>query len=301
MQQSLSAPPSDSGELIGTYRHGKGFLVFLLSFGGVMLCLAGLLLYLSSVLPASDNGPVSVHTRRGMALDFSSPEMLIYCVSGFLAFIALGMFALYLQQKKRRQAVYDVYQHGVAYGIGATRTYLPFADIEDLYLFTSGQAAYSGLITNVAFRRNAGEPFHRVVESLKGFYGFQQEVRQLHVHERLPVVMSTLAAGGAVTFKFLADRKVWSKRAAGNPLDVSTESISLTREFLEVRGKQVAISTLNTVDLNAWTERVIIRDEAGKEVLNTICTGIMSHDLFLNTLAALFEASHTGEPLTAPA
>ncbi|WP_256658696.1 hypothetical protein [Pseudomonas sp. LP_7_YM] len=68
-----------------------------------------------------------------------------------------------------------------------------------------------------------------------------------------------------------------------------------------MRGKQVAISTLITVDLNAWTERVIVRDESGMEVLNTICTGIMSHDLFLNTLAALFEASHTGEPLAEPA
>ncbi|TDV67622.1 hypothetical protein [Pseudomonas sp. LP_7_YM] len=104
--------PPDAGELTGTYCHGKGFLVFLLSFGGVMLCLAGFLLYLSSVLPPSDNGPASVHTHTGMALDFSSPQMLIYCVSGFLAFIALGVpFTCNRVYESARQTGGDFHTH----------------------------------------------------------------------------------------------------------------------------------------------------------------------------------------------
>lgn len=50
------------------------------------------------------------------------------------------------------------------------------------------------------------------------------------------------------------------------------------------------MSSLRSVDLNAWTEKVVIKDESGKPVLSTIATGILSHDLFLNTLDAVFAA-----------
>jgi hypothetical protein len=301
MQQS--SPSSATGELIRTFRHGKGFVIFTLVFGIVMLCLAGFLLYLSTKLPVDASAPVSVNSSRGMRLDFSSPQTMIYAVSAFLALLAFVMFGIHVWQKKLRQTSYEVYEHGIAHMAGAHKDYVPFTAIEDLYLFSSGQAAFTGLITNLAFRRKADEPFHRVIESLKGFHDFQQRVRELHVRERLPLVLSTLQSGGAVTFRYVTNGQVWSKRATGNALNIKTESIIVTANFIEVQGRKVPMSTLRTVDLSAWTERVVIKDENGQEVLSTLCTGILSHDLFLNTLDVLLgaeaESRDQAEPVLA--
>lgn len=297
MQQSPSPSTPATGELIASYRHGKGFPMFMLILALVMLGMACFVLYLGTILPASSAGPVSVTSSRGTHLDFSSPQMLIYFTSAFLAVIAAGLFGLYVWQKRLRQASYEVYERGIAHSIGTNKEYVPFAEIEDLYLFSSGQVAISGLITNLAYRRNANEPFHRVIESLKGFYDFQQRVRELHVRERLPAVLQTLETGGVVTFKYVPSDAVWGKRMKGNFLQLATQPILMTRDFLEVQGRKVPMSSLRTVDVSVWSEKVVIKDETGKEVLSTVCTGILSHDLFLATLSAILddEAADRGE------
>ncbi|MGF6201405.1 hypothetical protein [Pseudomonas laurylsulfatiphila] len=282
MQQSPTPASTVTGQLISTFHHGKGFLVFMLLFAIVLLGLAGFVLYLATILPTGSSG---ANTSRG-----SSPQLLIYSVSGLLVVISAVLFGLYAWHKKLRGTHYEVYERGIVAVSGKQQQFTAFAEVEDLYLFGSGQTAFTGLITNLAYRRNDSEPFHRVIESLKGFQDFQQLVRELHVRERLPVVMNKLESGGAVTFNYVPTGQVWRKRIAGDFLNVVTQTISVTREFLEVDGRKVPVSSLASVDLNAWSEKVTLKDEAGNQVLSTVCTGIMSHDLFLTTLDVLLDA-----------
>lgn len=213
MQSSPSQAPSNAGELIASFRHGKAFLVVSLIFGTVMLALAGFVLYLSTILPPGNDGPVSLQTSRGMTLNFSDPHMVFYATSVLLAVIGLSMFAVYVWHKK---------------------------------------------------------------------------LRELHVRARLPAVAATLEAGGAVTFNCISSAQVWGKRVTGNFLKITTTPILVSATFLEYQGRKVPMASLRTVDLNAWTENVVIKDENGKPVLSTIATGILSHDLFLNSLDVLF-------------
>jgi hypothetical protein len=60
------------------------------------------------------------------------------------------------------------------------------------------------------------------------------------------------------------------------------------------------VSTLTSVDLNAWSEKVTIKDETGNPMLSTVCTGIMSHDLFLTTLDVLLDVDRASNDETAP-
>ncbi|UOB23218.1 hypothetical protein MRY17_21270 [Pseudomonas orientalis] len=287
MQSSSTQTPSATGELIASFRHGKGFLIFSLIFGVVLLGLAVFVLYLGTILPAGSNGPVVGQTVRGMSFSFSSPQTVIYFTSALLAVLALGVFAGYAWHRKLRAPRYNVYEHGIERFINDQHDYTAFTDIEDLYLFGSGQTVMTGMITNLAYRRNASEPFHRVIETLKGFYEFQQLVRELHVRARMPAVIATLETGGAVTFNCISSGQVWGKRVSGNFLKITTSPIMVSRAFLDYQGRAVPMSSLRTVDLNAWTEKVVIKDESGKAVLSTIATGILSHDLFLNTLDAV--------------
>lgn len=297
MQPSPTQAPSATGELIASFRHGKGFLMFSLIFGVVLLGLAVFVLYLGTILPAGSEGPVAGETSRGLSFSFSSPQTLIYATSALLAVIALGVFAAYAWHKRLRAPVYNVFELGIERIVNDQRHYTAFADIEDLYLFGSGQTAMTGMITNLAYRRNASEPFHRVIESLKGFYQFQQLVRERHVLARMPAVVATLEAGGSVTFNCINSGEVWGKRVSGNFLKITTSPILVSRTFLHYKGENVSMASLRTVDLNAWTENVVIKDESGKVVLSTIATGILSHDVFLNTLDALFAAQEPAREL----
>ena len=77
---------------------------------------------------------------------------------------------------------------------------------------------------------------------------------------------------------------------SGDFFNATTKPLTITRETLEVGGRTVALSSLRNVDLSQWTELVVIKDENGQTVLSTVATGIISFDLFLNTLHNLLEA-----------
>jgi len=259
-----------TGELIKTFRHGKFFVYFLVILGIACLGLAGFVVYLSTIVPQK-NPP------------------LFFGTAGFLAFCGLGALATSVWQKKLRQPSYEIYEKGVTRIVGAQKTYTPFAEIEDLYLFSSGQTVMSGLATNLAYRRNAKESFNWISLHLSGFMDFQQLFRELYLRERQPVVLETLASGGAVTFNYISTGQVWRKRMSGKFLSITTQPIVVTRDALEVQGQKVPVSSLRNVDLNAWTEKVVIKDAAGNTVLSTIGLGILGLDLFLNTLTLMLE------------
>ncbi len=278
--QTTSAP---TGKHIKSFTHSKALPVFTGLFAVVLLALAVLVLYLQTTSLVANAGPVSIQTRGGMTITLAS----LYITAALLAALATVMLGLTLWQRNLRRARYEVHEHGITQIIGSQRDYTPFAEIQDLYLFSSGQTALSGLITHLAYRRDTREPFKRISLQLKGFLAFVQWVRELYLRERLPVVMQTLAAGGAVTFNYISAGQVWGKRASGNFAEVTTQPIVVTRDYLEVEGHKVSMASLRGVDLSGWSEKVVIKGAVGRTVFAGLATGIMSHDLLLATLGAL--------------
>jgi hypothetical protein len=83
---------------------------------------------------------------------------------------------------------------------------------------------------------------------------------------------------------------ITGKRVSGNFLDVKTLPIVLSKDYLQVQGKQISIASLRSMDHSNWTEKVTIKDAAGNVVFSTLSTAILSSDLFFNTLGLLMEA-----------
>lgn len=287
MQQNSSPT---TGRLLGTYGYGKALVITLIILGIVCLGLAVFVGFLSTVLPTDVSGPISVETRRGGTLQFDGPQSFLIFTIGLLVVLALCMFGLAMWQKKLRNARYEVYEKGICQIIGAQRDYVPFSEMNDLYLFASGQTAVAGLHNNLAYRRNANEPFRRVNPHLKGLFAFIDLVRDLHLNERLPSALATLESGGAVRFNYIDSAQVWGKRMKGDFFELSTKPLTVTHDALDVDGRRIAMSSLRNIDLSAWTELVVIKDESGETVLSTVGNGIMSFDLFLNTLHSQLEA-----------
>lgn len=298
MQQTSNQAPA-TGPMVGHYHYGKAAKIFVIILAATMLLLAGAILYFSTLLPANDSGPVEFTTSSGSTMRFNGQVSLLYFTSGLLAVLALGVSALYAWHSRYRHSSYELYEKGVAYTTKGVRTYVPFTEIEDLYLFSSGQTVMTGMVTNLAFRRNASEPFHRVIEPLKRFFEFQQLFRELYLAARQPAVLQTLQAGGAVTFKYIATGEVWRKRISGNFLDAKTLPIVVSRDHLHVQGSEVSIASLRSLDTSNWSEKITLKDASGKTVLSTVATGIMNMDLFLNTLSLLIEDAAAQAPQTA--
>ncbi|RZI59125.1 MAG: hypothetical protein EOP14_04495, partial [Pseudomonas sp.] len=166
MQPNNFHTSSDTGELIATFRQGKAFLIFGLILAVVFLGLAAFVFYLSTIVPMGDNGPVTLHTSRGMTMNFASQDVVFSFTTGLLALIGLCLLGTTAWHKKLRSTDYEVYGNGIVRITKDQRDYTAFAEIEDLYLFSSGQTVLTGLITNLAYRRDASEPFHRVVDTL---------------------------------------------------------------------------------------------------------------------------------------
>ncbi|KAF1312967.1 hypothetical protein BLX42_00705 [Pseudomonas sp. SG-MS2] len=269
-----STPPTSTGNLLGTYGYGKALIISMIILGSIFLALAAFVGYLSL---ASN-------------LQFNGPRGIFHFTIVLLGVLGLSMFALALWQKTLRKARYEVYEKGICQVIGNERDYVPFSEMNDLYLFASGQTAFAGLTNNLAYRRNASEPLRRVNPHLKGLFAFIEQVREHYLNERLPAVLATLHNGGAVQFNYLDTSQVWGKRLRGDFLNVTTKPLTVTRDALEIDGRKVSLNSLGNVDLNQWTELVVIKDESGQTLLSTVGNGIMSFDLFLNTLHNLLEA-----------
>lgn len=267
-------PPASTGKLLGSYGYGKALIISMLVLGSIFLGLAAFVGFLS--VDSSQN--------------FNGPKNLFYSTIALLAVLGGVMFALALWQKKLRIARYEVYEKGICQIIGNQRDYVPFSEMGDFYLFASGQTAIAGLINNLAYRRNASEPFRRVNPHLSKLYVFLEQVREQYLNERLPAVFATLESGGAVQFNYLETSQVWGKRMSGDFFNIATKPLIITPDALEVNGRKVLLSSLRNVDLSQWTELVVIKDENGQTVLSTVATGIISFDLYLNTLHNLLEA-----------
>jgi len=267
MEHPVSSP---TGNLIKVYRYGQGAIYFLMASGVGTLLLAAFLFSVRNKAPAD------------------AQSAILWAVALLVA-IACGFFAVVPWQRRLRGARHEVYEQGLATVVGSQRGYVAFAEMEDVYLFSSGQPLLTGLMSNLAYRRDSTDTFHWSNDSLKRFYEFQEVVRELHVRERLPVMIAALEAGETVTFNYVPTGEVWKKRGSGRFLEVSTRPITLSRDCLQVEGRSVPTSNLRDVDVSTWTEKVTIKDAMGSTVCSTMGGGILSFDLFLETVAWLVQ------------
>ncbi|MDZ5605480.1 hypothetical protein SJI00_22145 [Pseudomonas sp. RP23018S] len=273
------APPSATGNLIKAFGYGKALQIFAGVFAISLLGLAAYLGYLRTVT-AFPGEPAPA----GATSTFNGPPEIFYYIMGGLVFMALCLVLTMRWQKKLRNARYEVYEKGIRQITAEHDEFVAFAEMDDLYLFASGQTITAGLINNLAYRRNASEPFRRVNAHLHQLEEFMDLVRERYLEERMPLATQTLSNGGVVRFNYADTQQVWKKRFSGNFLEVATKPLSITLHYLEVDGKRYPISLLREANTSAWTEKVVIKDNDGQVVLSTIATGIMSMDLFMNVL-----------------
>ncbi|WP_459206434.1 hypothetical protein ACSMEV_18485 [Pseudomonas sp. MLB6B] len=277
------------GLLIGKYGYGRALPIFLGVFAAFCLGVAGFLGYdMTTVRFPGEPAPAN-----GSGVTFNGPPELFIYPMAFLVFVALCLVAVIFWQKKLRNARYEVYEKGIRQITSSNDEFVAFKEMDDLYLFASGQTLTAGLINNLAYRRSANEPFRRVNAHLRKLEEFIKIVRERYMEEHMPAMVDTLDQGGGIRFNYVDTKQVWGKRVTGHFLDVKTKPLVITPQYLEVDGHRFPIDLLREANTSAWTEKVVIKDSDGQVVLSTIATGIMGMDLFFCVLAWLQETHQT--------
>lgn len=223
-----------TGNLIKSYRYGKGYLIFIYAFVALLLGVSGYLIRDYSIF--STPGATTADGTR-----FTGPPEVLLYGAGLTAFIAICMVLLALWQKKLRDARYDVHEHGIRQVTSSVDEFVPFVEMNDLYLFASGQTLTAGLTNNLAYRRHCGEQFRRINPHMPKLDEFMELVRDLHVQARLPVALDTLSQGGSVQFNYADTKQVLGKRVTGKFLKVETRPLVITPQGLEVDGRRFPI------------------------------------------------------------
>lgn len=278
-------PTANTGDLIKTYRVGRGPMIVSSICASIPVLVALFLVYFVNTVRFPDDPPAADRTTS----TFNGPPAFLYGIIVFLLILAALMFAVAFWQKRLNAARFELYELGICHVAPGVSDFVPFVEIDDLYLLAVGQTGIADLINGVAYRRNSAEKFRVVTPLVDESDEFIERVRELHVQQRLPQMLDTLGRGGVVQFNYADSKQIWSKRIAGNFLKIKTRPLMVSAQYLEVDGRRTPIGLLRDADTSTWTGKVTLKDNDGQVVLSTIATGIMGMDLFLNVLAYLQE------------
>lgn len=279
----VKTPPVSKA--LAVFTHGRKLPIFLGIFAAVLFGVAGFVLYLSTILPEKTlKESTAVTVGKGINLGTYSNLHYLYGAAAFVAVIGLIVLVMCVITINLRKNRFELHEDGVVHNAAGKRSYTRFADIQDLYLFAGGQTALGGLVNNFAYRTSPDKEWVLATGGIKGFFDFMDEFRSRCVEYRMPVVEQKLADGGKVTFRYLNSGQVYKKRFFGGFLKIKTQELTVSAEGLHVDGVTFRREDLQSVDLNDWTEKVAIKDKAGKTVFSCMSTGILSSDVFVNMI-----------------
>ncbi len=262
------------GALIGTYGKSRSFLI-------VWWTLAALF---------AGAGALVLSLMANPNLRFDGPKSLLYAIGfgglGLGIVIAAVAWLLVAAQPK-----FYLHENAIrAVGPRGDRTVL-YADIEDLYLFWNGGAAYR--TTPAASWEFFGNRIARSAD-------LKKRLRSLHAQHRGERLYQELMAGRAVQFRCIPASLAQSKRffTGRNSQDRLTFNMELTASALKVQNDaidvRIDVQRIGDLNVNLYNERLQILDTGGKVFYETFHPAIMS----LDALWALIERlqGRTGDP-----
>jgi hypothetical protein len=272
----MNPPPERSEHMLGASisRHGRSrtAVVALLASVVVMLCGA----FLAYVLLATD-----------ARVDPSRVPLLIGVAAGL---VVVGLLMLLGWKLMAPKATLVLHENGVAVHRRGTATVepVPFADMEDVYLFRTGGYA-GGIINALAFRRALDEPWITVLDDRRNSFALRAAIVDRYVVARLPASLATLDAGGTVRFHAISRTARHVKRLIGGALKVDVHTVALSAQGIDVQGTFLPLERIHRIDGVGSDGQVRLLDEHGKVVHSFDYLCLFSADLFLALLAELLQ------------
>lgn len=281
----------DAGKILGIFGWAKfrfiGCIVCAVIFIGVAILCFSLI-----------NIPTSREAAHGGAyFDITgwpvSPFILFMSVGGGL--LILAAITLLVARSVKAKYTFTVYEGGIASRCGGKETYIPFRDIEDVYLFSVGRGNYSGELNSLAYRKSRQNDW--IIISLLNTDSEKliSLFRQLHAEQRSRVLQDKIEQCHKVKFDYVSAKNVWLKRAFTLriadylKIDASLKPLYLTKEGIVADEKNIVINKTDCITNDSWVENLYVLDSHGSKKFSMMFPTIISGDAFITTLNKVIE------------
>jgi hypothetical protein len=223
----------------------------------------------------------------GARVDPSKVPMLVGVAVGL---VVIGLLMLLGWKLMAPKTTLSLHENGVAVHWRGTSKVeaVPFADMEDVYLFRAGGYA-GGIINALAFRRALDAPWVGVLDDRRNSFALRAAIVDRYVVARLPASLATLDAGGTVRFHAISRTARHVKRLIGGALNVDVHTVALSAQGIDVQGTFLPLERIHQIDGVRSDGQVRLLDENGKVVHSFDYLCLFSADLFLALLAELLQ------------
>jgi len=249
------------GKLIQRYRKTKGALCAWL----FILALALTIGLLPWWLPVRMTDEI-----RRLQLQCLAPLLLLVVLFAKSAWDSLG------------GPVYEACENGIRkVGPKGSETFLPYADMADVFQFTTGRIR--GLVNNTAFRKHPTDPWELISAHYRGaaVHGWLVS----YVQQRCEALWRRLQEGEEVAFRYTTTaRKRVASAIALSPASIAgvrTSELHLGNGSFTVSGRSHPLTNLQPVRMVAPGE-FAIQTRGGDEVFRFRAEDVFSSEVFLS-------------------
>lgn len=268
-------------DAVAVYRYTRAAPISIGVFVAVLIAVAAFVFYLGTTLPAKTLSQRSMVKVKNIDLGTHSFQDQLHLTSAALVVLAVLMLVLLWVLSRERKGRFELHTAGVVRQIGTERSFTPFGEIQDVYMFAGGKMAFSGLINNLAYRTEPQKAWIAANAGLKKFEEFMAAFRELHVIHRMPLVQHDINVGHRVTFRYINTAQVYWKRLAGGFLRLKTQELSLSNKGLHLGDDTWPYAQLQPIKQSEWTERMAIKNVSGEVVFSCMGTSMLSADVFV--------------------
>lgn len=265
----------DLGKLELKSAPGKAFLYFAIVVFIVFTAICGFI-YFGAI--------VSVNEGRS---SFNGDISILYkAIAGIMILAVIILITAVLSTKGN---TFYFYGKGIiAANKGKQKTIL-YADIQDVYLFTSGKRIFGP--NNVAYRTDERSDWQPISVKYSNYGKAIQLIRTRQQEAYVPKTRQHLTEGKSVTFHYIEYSKVIAKQifALGTEsyLNVTPKTILLYKNKLIIGHETINLADVQSFSINDWTNQIKLLNKENKTLFSISFYSVFSGDSFVALLDEL--------------
>lgn len=216
----------------------------------------------------------------------TAPENRQFLLVAAIVAIAAGILFLFLRRKKLAHEQFWLYEHGIKVtgGKNPPEDSLLFTEIGQVYRFVSG--SQTSAPDNLAFRRDDKDSWKLITPKIAGSGELIKLFLEKHLEQQGREWTAQLEAGKRLYFAYLTETGKWNSSLLANgtrhrPLDLPVKTLSLDKFTLHVEDNTYALNETATVQVNNWSDAVMLTDKSGKKIFSVPYLSLLNADLFI--------------------
>lgn len=253
----------------------KGFLYFAIFIFTLFTAICGLI-YFGVIVYVSDS-----------KLSLNDDISILY--KAMAVIMLLGIVILVSSILLSKGATFYLYEKGIVADNKRMAKITLYADIQDVYLFTTGKRIFGA--NNVAYRKKESANWQVISARYNNYSKAIRLIRKRQEEANVPKILKQLDQGKSVTFFYVKYTKRITKQIFAintkSYLNVTPKAIILYKDKLVAGNETVYLADVYRFSINEWTNQIQFLNKQNKILLAISSYSVFSGDSFVAILDEL--------------